>query len=543
MPASSPQLVRLVQSVDQAMRQGDIAAAGHYASEAAKLGDVRYQVLVLAVFDRLEWDEPEAALRYAERAMAQNRHDGEVLNAYGAALGACRKYQEALKAFDAALRQTPGRASFHYNKGCVLDDMGNNNHARMCFERAVSLQPNYPQALGHLAYLEIQRGEAEAARRYGARALKLKADEPAATLALAGVDLMEKRYADALERVRPMTGGKLEIDTAIAQGLSADALDGLGRRAEAFRAYAACNATMREIHRPIYEAPGRESAYAAARRLATYFRAAPTEKWRGARSELAASEIHVFLVGFPRSGTTLLEQALASHPDVESMDERVCLIDAENEFMNSDAGLDRLAALSDAELEPWRQRYWQRVAELHGKPQKAVFVDKLPLNLIDLPLVAKLFPEAKILLARRDPADVVWSCFRRRFGMNQEMYELLSLDGAARYYDAVMTLADLYRKKLASAFHETIYEKTVGDFVAEIEKICSFLGIAWNAAMADFAAGSRERAPNTPSGVQVAQGLYSHAVGQWTAYREELEPVLPILKPWRMRFGYDQEKR
>jgi hypothetical protein len=219
------------------------------------------------------------------------------------------------------------------------------------------------------------------------------------------------------------------------------------------------------------------------------------------------------------------------------MEERLCFADAENEFLN-EGGLDRLAAMSGEELLPWRDAYWRRVAEHGIRPSRPVFIDKLPLNSVVLCLVAKLFPDAKILFALRDPADVVWSCFRRRFGMSTQMYEFLTLEGAARYYDAVMSLAAIYREKLNLERHEIVYEKIVVDFAGETRKVCDFLGIAWNETMADFAAASRKRSPNTPSGAQVARGLYTHAVGQWTAYRAELEPVLPILEPWRARFGY-----
>ena len=529
------ELAECLRAVDTAMRMGNKQQAIRLSGEAARLGADRPQILVLAAYDSLEQGAFERALAYAERAMAANRHDPETLNAYALSLRACGRHKEALAAFDAGLRQAPGRAVLHYGKGCVLEMMGENARAWQSFERAVALQPQHALALSRLAELAIERGDVAAARLYGERTLRLIADEPAATLALASADVEEKKYQAALTRLAPFAGKATSTDHVIAQGLRGDALDGLGRRHEAFLAYAASNDTMRALYRAVYEAPGQTSACALVEDLACYFRDAPADAWR-CRKTGKTSRTHVFLVGFPRSGTTLLEQVLAAHLDVESMEERLCFAEIEDEFLNR-KGLDRLAALSGEALEPWRQAYWRAVADNGIEPSRSVFIDKLPLNSVDLCLVAKLFPDAKILFALRDPVDVVWSCFRRRFAMSVQMYELLGLERAARYYDAVMRLVASYREKLGFDIHDVVYEKLVADFAGETRKICNFLGLDWNEAMADFSAVSRKRAPYTPSGVQVARGLYRHAVGQWQAYRAELEPILPILAPWRVRFG------
>ena len=158
---------------------------------------------------------------------------------------------------------------------------------------------------------------------------------------------------------------------------------------------------------------------------------------------------HVFLVGFPRSGTTLLGQVLASHPMIETMEEWSCLDDA-HAFVLEDGGLDRLAALDGAALDRYRAAYWKRVAESGATLSRSVILDKVPLNSVLLCLVAKLFPNAKILLALRDPRDVVLSCFRRQFGMNAQMYEFITLQGAAAYYDAVQRLCHIYRENWRS---------------------------------------------------------------------------------------------
>jgi hypothetical protein len=281
-----------------------------------------------------------------------------------------------------------------------------------------------------------------------------------------------------------------------------------------------------------------ESVRAREVRLAEYFRHADANAWRGTAPP--GERTHVFLVGFPRSGTTLLGQVLASHPDVQTMEERTCLMDSAAEFFGSDSGLDRLAGLSEAELEAWRARYWQRVAESGMVPSRPVFVDKMPLNAVFLPLIARLFPHARILIALRDPRDVVLSCFRRRFAMNAGMYEFTRLDSTAAYYGAVMRLMKVYSEKLALQTFDARHEALVGDFAGEGQRLCAFLGLDYRHEMTGFSKRARTQNIDTPSSAQVARGLSEAGVAQWRRYARELEPVLPMLAPFVAQFGYPE---
>jgi hypothetical protein len=204
-----------------------------------------------------------------------------------------------------------------------------------------------------------------------------------------------------------------------------------------------------------------------------------------------------------------------------AMEERDCLIDSQNEFLMTPDSLDRLANMHGDVLDSARAVYWRRVGDAGVDPSRPVFVDKMPLNTVLLCLVAKLFPHAKILFALRDPRDVVLSCFRRRFGMTAQMYELITLKGAAEYYDAVMRLGRIYRDKLGLDMHDLRYEAMVAGMETEMRAVCTFLGMEWDDAMHNFATRAHERSIDTPSAAQVS-----------------LAPVLPLLKNWLAYYGY-----
>lgn len=519
--------------IEQAVRSGNHVLATRLAGEAAAKGAEHFVLLTLAVHDSLRRGTVDEAIAYGLRARALSPRDPAVLNAYGLALLEGGRAREAIAAFDAALRASPGQAELHCNKGCAYEELRDDARARVCFERTLAINPDHVQALVRSAFIAAMSGDLAQARANASRALRFRPGEPTATLALAQADLEDKAFEAVVARLMPLRRGPANLNRTIAEGMTADALDGLGRHDEAFRAYGASNAMRRALAAPRF-ATG-ENARAKAERLAAYFKA--RESWPAAASG-DNGRTHVFLIGFPRSGTTLLEQVLAAHPGVNSMEERDCLDDSIREFETTAEGLDRFAALTDEELEPWRAAYWRHVGEWGVDAKGPVFLDKLPLNVVHLGLIARLFPAAKFLFALRDPADVVWSCFRRRFGLTTAMYELLTLEDAARYYDAVMSLAAVYRKKLGLAVHELRYEVMVQDFEGETRRLCAFLGLEWRPELADFAAKTRARAVNTPSAAQVTRGLYATAIGQWTAYCEQLAPVLPILAPWRERFGY-----
>jgi hypothetical protein len=248
----------------------------------------------------------------------------------------------------------------------------------------------------------------------------------------------------------------------------------------------------------------------------------------------------VFLVGFPRSGTTLLDQILASHPEITTLEERDTLFDACEALVTPERAFDKWAALPAEEIERLRAAYWDQVKTgMLGAPIGRVFVDKLPLNAILLPVIHRLFPSAKIVFALRDPRDVILSCYQQRFGMNAAMFQFLKLETAVVYYDAVMTLVRDARAKFPLHVHDVKYEALIGDFDATVRALLTFLGVDWHDGVRDYAATAKTRAIGTPSAAQVVRPIYASAHGKWRNYGTFLEPHLVKLEPWVQAFGYE----
>jgi Flp pilus assembly protein TadD len=533
-----------LQQLDAAQRSYGIDAAARVALQALADGVEHPAVLNLAASARYREGRFEEAAQLLNRARRLAPNDPHILNSLGLCLKALGRPDEALRAYDAALRAEPGMVAAHFNRGVVLEELDGSIRARAAYERAVTLEPNHADALASIAWLDVQTGDAESARDYAERALTRSPPNLLARMTLASADVQQGDFSAAETRLAALMRdpGLTRVNRSIVLGLIGDLRDAEDRPAEAFAAYDASNSELRAVFARQFEAAGQHSALEHAKSLETWFSATDRQSWSDAppqRPKAADPKAHIFLVGFPRSGTTLLENVLAAHPDVVSLEEKDSLAPAVATYLSSPEAMHRLAGISANEAMRQREAYWSAVRKSGVEPRGRVFIDKMPLASVQLPLIAKLFPNARVLFARRDPRDVVLSCFRRRFGMNPSMYQLLTLDGAAAFYDAVMQLSETYRDVLPLPQHVVRYESLVDDFEATTREVCGFIGLEWDQAMTDFAAKARSRGISTPSAAQVARGLNREGQGAWRRYREQMELVLPILDPWVERFGYE----
>jgi len=536
------------QSTADAVRAVATAVAASEFRQAAELADssLSFGLIHPALYNaRALWAErqgrDEEALQEFQRARALAPKDPHILNAVGLCLTRLYRLDEALDAFDEAIRIDPAYSATHQRKGVVLGMAGRPAAAETAHRRAISLQPGNVEALASVASIAARNGDARPAETYATRALAIDPRNATAHAALALVEISRGEFALAEQRLRPLLDGPqlLGHGRAVVLGLLGDALDGLGRYPEAFAVYGAANAELRKLHAPRFR--GRTGMLEMVEKLIAYFDGVAGEAWNAVPHGEPVDQparLHVFLLGFYRSGTTLLEQVLESHPDIATLEERDFLAEPAEHYLTSPEGLDRLSMLDEKAVAILRTTYWQRVRDHRVATEGKVFVDKHPLNTVKLPLIRKLFPQAKILFALRDPRDVVLSCFRRHFEINATMYEFLTLDGTARLYDRVMSFAETCRGMFPLELFEHRYEDMIADFDGRIRAVCEFLVVPYSETMQEFAGTAHNLDIRSPSAQQVRRGLYSEGLNQWRRYQAELASALPLLEPWVKRFGY-----
>jgi tetratricopeptide (TPR) repeat protein len=532
--------------VGAAVRAKDMAQATALARQSLDAGVEHPALLNLRSLWHEEQGRLQEALADLLRAEALAPRDFSVKNAKGILLARLQRSREAAAAFDEAVTLEPRFAQALHNRGWAREAIGDLVGARESYEQALALKPDYADPLAHLAALAARRGDANRARIHAQQALRIDPHQSRALIALAEAERIDGEMEQAEARLRSVIARSdgLPMDLALAQSQLGDVLDAEGRYAEAFDAYAAGNAGLKQLYAPLMAEGRSQGVPQMLLWLIEYFSKASPAAWRRRPTPSAdaagGTAAHVFMIGFPRSGTTLLENVLAAHPSVVTLEEQDTFSESVRDFMADADDLNVLSRASEESLDAYRRAYWRRVREAGLDPSGKVFVDKLPLNTIKLPLIVKLFPDAKVVFSLRDPRDVVLSCFRRRFHLNASMYEFLTLEGSAVFYDLVMRFGLICLEKFELATGFIRYEDLVEDFEKQTRAICSFLGVEWSESMAAFSERARTGLVATPSAAQVAKGLYGDAVGKWRAYEPQMAPARQFLDPWADRFGYPQ---
>jgi tetratricopeptide (TPR) repeat protein len=437
------------------------------------------------------------------------------------ALQIARHARATLRSEDPLVRVTIAR----------LEDMlGRPEQALAALEDALALAPDHVPALVAIARLhERQNRLAE----FGDAVASLESvAEPVAELPLLKAQLAFR-------------GGNLEqaLDLALAipqsfePGARAELIgkihDRLGNSAEAFAAFGEMNQDN-GLNLPVIEARSNAFRKALEGRGKTLSRQWVRAWPKSNPAEAQASPI--FLVGFPRSGTTLLDTLMMGHPQLCVSEEKPML----DTVARSIGGYERLGTLKEATLRELRELYFEEARKQVPDLGNRMLVDKHPFAMIDAPLIHRLFPSARFIFAQRHPCDVVLSCFITRFEPNYALANFTSIEGTARIYDEIMRFWAKCRGVLPLIVHLVRYERLVEEAEPEMRALFTFLGIEWDPAVLDHRSiASERRFINTPSYSQVVEPLYDRSIGRWERYREQLEPVLPRLDIWASVMGYD----
>jgi tetratricopeptide (TPR) repeat protein len=482
---------------------------------------------------------------------------------YARALAAAGRLDESLEAYRAAARLEPRDAAMQLELGKLLRHLDRSAEAAEALDRAAALAPGEAEApleLGRARAALGELDEAEAAyRRALARAPGLgvawlelgivlergnKLDRLAPLLAeadAAGVPAGEIAYLQALklrdegrihEALVLARRAPAELEPARRAQLIGKLADEAGDAAAAFEAFREANA-IAAAAQPVAAGADPEGYRRRIQGLSEMI----CPRWHASWSPIEAGSrpAPVFLVGFPRSGTTLLDTLLMGHPDVAVLEEEPIL----ERVSQALGGFERLPELDSAEAGRLRALYFEEVDRIVPEAEGRTVVDKLPLNILAAPLIHRLFPDARIVFAQRHPCDVILSCFMQDFAINDAMASFLDLADSARLYDLVLTFWERCREVLTLEVRNVRYEALVENAEAEIRPLLDFLGLPWDPAVLDHRRTARTRGTiSTPSYSQVIKPLYREASGRWERYRAQMAPVLPILAPWALRLGY-----
>ncbi len=433
------------------------------------------------------------------------------------ALEEISNYELAARHFQLALMQKPNNTVALRGLGRCQVQIGNADQALPLFEKVIKLEPAHPTARIEYANALTSLGRMDHAAGQLRKTIEQGNGVAAAYLALAHT----KRFSGEPPELDAILGLLGRDDLAPAQRSDLDRAAGkmlsdLGRDGEAIAHVASSKATARP-----FDLDAQRDWLA---RLRETFTRDTLAKLEGLGDP---SEVPVFILGMPRSGTTLVEQICASHPDVYGAGERTDIWELAHGLSLSAKSPDTkerfLAAANSEALSKTAARYLSAVRALAPKARR--ITDKMPHNFELVGLIAVLFPNARIVHVRRDPIDGCLSCFFNVFndahGYNNDLRTL------GLYYREYDRLMRHWNEVLPGRMLDCRYEDLIADQEGQSRRLIDHLGLPWDDACLRF--HETDRAVNTPSRWQVRQPIYASSVKRWKAYEDKIEPLIEAL--------------
>ncbi len=516
MATSQKMIESLLIKAGEAQHRGDLDAAEHALTQVVKLRPAHAGGWARLTSIHQYRGDTARALNSIRKAVKAQPREGrlrltlaECCELEGDGPGALEAYRAAAQLLPAEPRGLCGEAS-------VLERMHMLDEARAAAEQAAKKFPNSAIAATMLARVLRRQGEPDRALDLLHAALDL-APKP------------EDEFPAAFEL------GKL--------------LDKLARYDEAFAAFERANRAQ-AIAANLETIPP-DPAIGVCDEVRTFTEDQFAQWRREAEQSKPMPERVAFLFGFPRSGTTMTDRILGSHPDVVILEEQPTIreMHAALHKVSPDGKpiCDLYPAMTTAQIEMLREAYRSAVRKRllakdarRWKSGELLVIDKFPLQITAIGTISRVLPAAKVMVALRDPRDACLSAYMQSFGLNRSMMQMLELNRTAEYYNAIMGMWADVRGRLAVDWLEVRYEETVEHFESQAKRVLGFLGLPWSDALGEFHRHQPGTLVSTPSYEAVSRPINRDAIGRWKNYRPHVAELISALAPMVERFGYEQ---
>jgi tetratricopeptide (TPR) repeat protein len=487
----------------------------------------------------------QQSIELLERASRLDPANSRILLHLGRSYGLRYRSADAERCFEKAVRVAPNKAEMLAAAGRMAAETGNHQMAERYFRQALEQKNVAPDTVARLAELYERLRRVEEAAVMVERALHLDNACPLARLTQAKLDRYAGRLAEAEEVLRPvLTAADRELRIRGFYELGA-ICDRQGRYDDAMSAFVEAKALLLPDAPPLLAQL--QLIIGFLKEMQNNVSAAMLARWSDSGQELLQPPHRLaFLGGHARSGTTLLEQVLDSHPDIVSAEETQNFHDDAYTPLrrNLPPETTMLAGLDGASIQTLRQareRYFQSMSlGLGGSPGQRLLIDKNPSLQAFILAFVRFFPEARLIVALRDPRDVVLSCFMQpHWPISAASVNYLNLADTATAYSRTMGIWRTLQPLIKNPRLEVRYEDMVEDLESVARRTLDFLGVAWDERVLRFDEHARQKLVRSPTYADVTQPVYKRARGRWRNYRKYLEPHLEKLEPFVKAFGYE----
>ena len=487
------------------------------------------------------------AAELLERAHKQEPTSERLLLELGSIHARAHDFQAAEKAFEMALSISSRKTDARNVIAHAWIDVRNYEAAKKQFEQIVEQETQPPVVtLAKLADIYIRIRRLDDALAIAERAVHFYPQQEAALLTRAKVHRQKKEF-DAAEKLCRRIVSNAQCDPqgrAAAWYELAAAYDQQEQYDQAMQAAIEAKSLMRLSAGHVLKVGRMKEAQL--KEMSSVNAEALVQRWRKAgQTDLQPARKLSLLCGHPRSGTTLLEYVLDSHPQVVSADEtsvfhHAAYFPISRHISANTPYTSVLDWMPARELRQVRTDYFRGIDSFLGNAVgERLLVDKNPANTFDIPAVARIFPETKFIVALRDPRDVCLSCFMQPVPMLPDTAFWLSLEGTITHYGLIMNLWLAWKKALGNAAIEVKYEDMVSDQQKTSERVLQFLDLPWDERVLRFHEHAQTKVIRSPTFAEVSKPIYKTAVARWKNYEKHFAPHLEKLTSFLKAFGYE----
>ena len=459
-------------------------------------------------------------------------------NNLGATLKELGEYQNAINCCQKAIKINPNYADAHYNLGNVFKQLNEPQKAINYYQKAIEIEPSYINAHQNLMDVCEKTNQITELKDAVSNARTFFKDNSIIKLYEGILLSRNEKFVEAKNCLELISFETNETNKEILRvSTLAKCYDRIGGTDKAFNYFKKANLLSQKTKIKNFD----KNKYLQEIKIRSeFFKKSNIEKWPTLKQP-DNEPSPIFLIGFPRSGTTLLDTILRSHPLIEVVEEQFMveqLINSLNQLPNG--GLEDLKEIENEQIIKIRKTYFESLeSQIQNKNNTKLYIDKLPLNIIHVGEIVRIFPNAKFIVSLRHPCDCVLSCFMQDFELNDAMANFLNLDDAAHLYDAVMNLWTQYTSIFSINYHEVKYENLIENFEPTVRSILNFLELSWDDAVLNYLITAKKRDRiTTPSYYQVTKPIYSYAIGRWQRYKKQTSNIYPILEGWIKKFNY-----
>ena len=480
-----------------------------------------------------------------QRALRVEPANHRILLDLGLACGIRYDYAAAAQYFDRAVRLAPHKSNALIMAGTYSRNFSRFDLARNYFEQAAEQQDVTADTLVKLAEIHERFRALDRAGELVDRALRLDGACALAWLVRARLERLAGRLEAAETILRPIVA-RTDADswsTRIRCWYElGTVLDQQARYDDAMAAFLAAKELLRPAAAQYIES--QRSVHAHLQRAAANITGPVLQRWFDTAENIPPPRRLALLCGHPRSGTTLLEQVLDSHPGIATAEETPIFFETylslKQGFADSSDMLTVLDSATPDSVRRARENYFQCLDLCLGKPPAdRVLIDKNPSLTTLIPAFIRILPETKFLAALRDPRDVCLSFFMQPLPLNLSSASYLSLSGTVEEYASLMGVWQAMAPRMRNPSLEVRYEEMVADLPGVARRVLEFLGVPWDERILRFNEHAGQKLVRSPTYADVTRPVFTRAVGRWRHYQKHLEPWLARLEPFVRAFGYE----